>query len=296
MGAAAAIIPAAAGLAGGIFQGLGAQGASKQQVALAKQQMRDAEGQYADWLSGQTQLGGLRDQVVYQLMNQMGQSPQAFNPLNYGAPGNTGMQGTGGYDLNKEAQQAAAYQPGMGGTNTNVAQATLGQLGYSNASDIQTKNNPGSQSYSYGGYTYLNGQGPLAAETAGLQQGYTLQGSAPTGAHPPDWNPANPSGGWFQGSGKTYAPPGYAGQNAQGQSAGPPSSAQYAAALGLPMNPQHAGFSLGGGGAPGATTPAGPGTSGWGGAVPPGAAQYSGNATMNPPGRVGQGSQINWGS
>lgn len=271
---AAAIVPAAAGLASGIFQGISAQGQTKATQALAKQQMRDQEGQYADWLAGQTQLGGLRDQVVYQLMNQMGMSPQAFNPVNYGAPVNSGQQGLGGIDLNKLAQETAAYTPGAGGTNTNVAQATLGQLGYSNASDIQTKNNPGSQSYSYGGYTYANGTGPLAAQTQGLNEGYTLQSTQGQG----EWNSANPSGGSFMG--RTYTPPGQASAYAQGPQVPAP----------------HAGYSLGGGGAPGAQTPSGPGTSGstgWGGTGV--GAMYPSSATMSPPSRVGPGAQYNWG-
>lgn len=263
MGAAAAIVPAVAGLAGGIFQGLSSAGQNKQQLAITRQQLRDMESQEAAHVASQSQLGGLRDQAVYQLMNNLGQSPQAFNPVNYGAPTNTGQQGVGGYNLGQEAQHAAAYTPGAGGTNTNVLQAILGQLGYSNASDIQTKNNPGSQSYSYNGNVYQNGTGPLAGQTAGLQQGYTLQSNQGLG----DWNSANPSGGSF--TGKTYTPPGQPPAFAQSQAppgATPPTINQL---TGLkfpngnqPVGPQaqHVGYSMGGG----TLTPAGPGTSGWG--------------------------------
>ncbi len=267
MGAAATIVPAVAGLASGIFQGISSAGQNKQQLAITRQQLRDMESQEAAHVASQSQLGGLRDQVVYQLMNNLGQSPQAFNPVNYGAPTNQGMQGTGGYNLNQEAQHAAGYTPGAGGTNTNVLQAILGQLGYSNASDIQTKNNPGSQSYSFGGTVYQNGTGPLAQQTAGLQQGYTLQSSQGPG----DWNTANPSGGSF--TGKTYTPPGQPTAYATGYS--PPTSGPNINQLtGLfpnakqPIGPsvpaQHAGYSMGGG----TMIPAGPGTSGWGQGTP----------------------------
>jgi hypothetical protein len=245
MGAVAAIAPAVASLAGGVFQGLSSAGQNKQQLAITRQQLRDQESQEALGAASQSQLGGLRDQVVYQLMNNLGQSPSAFNPVNYGAPTNTGIQGTGGYNLNQEAQHAAGYTPGAGGTNTNVLQAVLGQLGYSNASDIQTKNNPGSQSYSYGGNVYQNGTGPLGTQTAGLQPGYTLQSHQGAG----DWNAADPSGGSF--TGKTYTPPGQA-----------PAFASSAQRVAPPA--QHAGYSMGGG----VMTPAGPGTSGWGGGTP----------------------------
>lgn len=235
MGAAMAGAPmaAAAGgtqLIGDILQGIGQQQAMNLSKQQFNQQFGLQSGEYADALASQMQLGGLRDQVVYQLMNNLGQSPRAFNPLNYGAPTNTGQQGVGGYDLNQEANHAAQYTPGAGGTNTNVAQATLGMLGYNNQSDIQQAHNAGSTNYNYAGTNYANGTGPLGSETAGRGPGYTLSSGTSS------WKP-----------GKGVA----AGNNYD------------------PSASSHAGYSLGGGGAPGTITPSGPGTSGWGG-LPPG--------------------------
>lgn len=290
MGAVAAGAAGGSQLIGDLLQGIGQQGAMNLNKQQFNQQFGLNSGEYADTLASQMQLGGLRDQVVYQLMNNLGQSPQAFNPLNYGAPTNTGIQGSGGYDLNQEAQHAAAYTPGAGGTNTNVAQATLGMLGYNNASDIQQSHNAGSTNYSYGGQTYANGTGPLAQQTTNLSNGYTL--TSGNSQFNPDPNGRVGAGNNYTGT--PYLPANAPRPGAMPQQTNPNTSSMYASALGLSP---HAGYSLGGGGAPGAQSPSGPGTSGWGGASTQlGSAPYSGNQTMSPPGRVGQGSQINWGS
>jgi hypothetical protein len=264
MGAAAAAAGGGSALIGGILQGIGQQQALNLSKSQWNQQFGLNAGQYADALASQMQLGGLRDQVVYQLMNNLGQSPSAFNPVNYGAPTNTGQQGVGGYNLNQEAQNAANYTPGAGGTNTNVAQATLGMLGYNNASDIQQSHNAGSTNYSYGGNVYANGTGPLASQTANLSNGYTMtSGNSQFGNAGQKVNAGNNYYGTpYTPAGQTPVGPLYTPPNSQGQvsSVAPPA--------------QHAGYSMGGG----TMTPAGPGTSGWGSA--PGGGPSALNAAL----------------
>lgn len=237
---AAALAPAAitagTSLLGGILGGDAQQQEFAAQQKLQKQQLALQQAQFATGLASQMQLGGLRDQAVYQLNNMMGQSPEAFNPVNYGAPTNEGQQGVGGSNLNQEAQVASQYTPGAGGTNTNVAQAALGMLGYNNQSDIQQPNNGGSTNYDFAGTNYANGTGPQASQTAGRQNGYTLSsgtsafspaGSTPGGNNYFPRTPGSPYAGLGYGAGTAPSGPGasgYAGY-AQRQQGGGPTSA-----------------------------------------------------------------------
>lgn len=97
---------------------------------LGSRQQQQNEGSQANDLQRQMAMAPLRDQIVSQLHNRMGMSPQQFVPRDMFNPQN-GPQQNGGVDLNALSRQNAAYQPGQGGQmDTSVQQAILHMLGY----------------------------------------------------------------------------------------------------------------------------------------------------------------------
>jgi hypothetical protein len=143
-GAAAAAAPAAAinpllgaGIAGaaGIAQGIGNILGSKAQTNIQKgalkQQEMTANTEEANTIARQMQLSPLRDKANYALTARTGMPTAQFNPLNYGAAGNS-TPNLGGIDQNALNQKLAAYTPGAGGSGTTdaVNQAILTRLGY----------------------------------------------------------------------------------------------------------------------------------------------------------------------
>src|SRR6185312_3916626 len=111
----------------GASEGQQAATAQKENYTLAKRGIADNEATLADQLSRQSQLNPLRDQALYNLQAaQSGMGARtAFNPTSFLSGSNSGLQGTGGVDLNALKNYAGQYTPGAGGVNNNVQQMIL---------------------------------------------------------------------------------------------------------------------------------------------------------------------------
>lgn len=137
---------------GSFFNGLASDAASKRSERLQRQQMmlqhqlgmgqlalgRRGQGQselgQANEIGRQLDAAPIRDRVQYQIMQRLGQTPQAFNPKNMfdASQGNDFQGSTGGIDFEKLAADNAKYQPGAGGVNTDRLEFMLKRLGYGN--------------------------------------------------------------------------------------------------------------------------------------------------------------------
>lgn len=154
---------------------------------------QDAEGQQAMGVQSYLNSAPLRDRILYLLQSRLGQSPGAFKPQDMFNPGpNTTNPSLGGIDPTAMAAANAAYQPGMGGANTGVAQTYEGILGY-------TPNGSGPATYKA-----PNPQPGGLQQVPGITGGYLPSGTSGAPGTTPGMSPTPPS---------PVGAPGYPGQS-----------------------------------------------------------------------------------
>lgn len=116
------------GVAGGAADAKASEAALKEKQREFDQAYGLQAGDAAVGAQKQLDSAPLRDRVMYQLQNVLGQTPQAFKPHDVFNGGGVPQQG--GYDMPKLATANAAYTPGAGGVNTEMIKKFLASLGY----------------------------------------------------------------------------------------------------------------------------------------------------------------------